>query len=73
MTTLGVRAPHPHPRLVGRAPVDYAQELQDYLAELGSLASVTNTVIQTLPATFLTVSAGRQITSNVLEGQVFGR
>ncbi len=48
MTLLGVRAPHSTPRLVGRSPVDYAQELQDYLAELNSLASVTNTLISTL-------------------------
>ena len=48
MTQLGPRIPHGTVRLVGRAPVDYAQELQDYLGELNSLASVVNTLLSTL-------------------------
>lgn len=48
MTALGVRAPHSAPRLVGRGSDDYAQELQDFLSDLDSLASVVNTLISTL-------------------------
>ena len=48
MTMLGVRAPHDVPRIVGRPPVDYAQELQDYLRQMGSLSAVVNTLISTL-------------------------
>ncbi len=48
MTQLGPRIPHGSVRLVGRNPVDYAQELQDYLGEMGSLAAVVNTLLSTL-------------------------
>ena len=48
MTQLGVRVPREPPRLEGRSPQDYAQELQEYLRDLGSLASVLNTLLSTL-------------------------
>ena len=48
MTTLGVRVPREPPRIEGRSPQDYAQEMQEYLRDLGSLASVLNTLLSTL-------------------------
>lgn len=75
MTTYGQRIPHGSVRLVGRDPVDYAQELQDYLGEMSSLASVVNTVISVLPQPFpeATLPDEALDTSGILAGQIFGR
>ena len=73
MSVLGQRVPHGKPRIVGRSPADYAQELEECLGDVVALAAVVNTIVTILPPEILTVGAAAPDTSSILENQIFGR